>query len=105
MSNLLLNCIAIGDSTTFSVEIPSTALLHNLQEVIKNALGLTMPAFYLSLWRVSIPVAASKEQMDSVFNELNEDNKNGNPLEPLLALFPQGAPQDVVHFVVRRGGK
>jgi hypothetical protein len=105
MTTLTIWCLVEGESTPFSVMVPSDHTVDGLKKLIEAEIPKfkDIAAHDLILWRISIPILPKNDQKEIYLSdvasptELDETAKISN-------VFDAELPEDTIHILVQPPG-
>jgi len=108
MVNLDLFCLVDGESTSsaFSVKISTKDTVDDLKNHIKTEKANDFRDFgadKLTLWRVSLPVGSTDDELPITLDAMAEGDKMKlRPTDELSDVFGKKPPKKTIHVVVER---
>ena len=108
MVNLDLFCLVDGESTSsaFSVKISTEDTVDDLKKLIKTEKSPRfddIAADELTLWRVSLPVGSTDDELPITLDAMADGDKMKlRPTDELSDVFGKKPPKKTIHVVVER---
>jgi len=108
MDNLNLFCLVDGESTSsaFSVKISTEDTVDDLKKLIKTKKSPRfddIAADELTLWRVSLPVGSTDDELPITLDAMADGDKMKlRPTDELSDVFGKKPPKKTIHVVVER---
>jgi hypothetical protein len=104
-----LFCVVEGESTSnaFPVEIEPTKSIGSLKDAIKTKKSPRfndIAADKLKLYKVSIPVVATRREDEITLDPQSKSKGELSPVTRISKVFAEEPPEETIHIIVQRSG-